>query len=444
MSFVLDKKLLDKEGSNMKNINKCMKNHTQKDIMTAEIAILNTHGVAIAADSAITLHFDEKIYNSANKVFTLSKYQPIGIMIYNNASFMGIEWEIIIKDYRKNLGKKVFKTLFEYADDFINFVSKYKYIKEENKKQFLETFCFSFFTYLRDIFITNLENKLNNTENITDKQINKVFNDTISWYDRIQKKFNEKLFTLDIKYVNSYFNEICNIIQIVFENYPVLKLQNKKLINLLLNVIQKGIGSTTIYTGIVITGFGTDEIFPSLYNCHVHGKLGRSFIITNKKERQISIHHSATIIPFAQSEMVNSFMEGIDPQFEIEINKQIETLISKIGTIIDNSYSSKLDEIKNEFFKYLSDFKKIKYIDPIMHIVESLQKTELAEMAESLVNLTSFKKHVSKGSETVGGPIDVAVITKGDGFIWMKRKHYFDVKLNNHFLNNYFLEDKNE
>jgi hypothetical protein len=65
-------------------------------------------------------------------------------------------------------------------------------------------------------------------------------------------------------------------------------------------------------------------------------------------------------------------------------------------------------------------------------------------MAESLVNLTSFKRHVSKESETVGGPIDVAVITKGDGFIWIKRKHYFNIKLNNHFLSNYFQEEDSE
>ncbi len=32
--------------------------------------------------------------------------------------------------------------------------------------------------------------------------------------------------------------------------------------------------------------------------------------------------------------------------------------------------------------------------------------------------------------ETVGGPIDVAVITKGDGFVWVKRKHYFSPEYN--------------
>ena len=35
---------------------------------------------------------------------------------------------------------------------------------------------------------------------------------------------------------------------------------------------------------------------------------------------------------------------------------------------------------------------------------------------------------------TVGGEIDVAIISKGDGFIWKKRKHYFKSELNPHFF----------
>lgn len=65
-------------------------------------------------------------------------------------------------------------------------------------------------------------------------------------------------------------------------------------------------------------------------------------------------------------------------------------------------------------------------------------------MAESLVNLTSFKRKISLDAETVGGPIDVAVISKGDGFIWIKRKHYFKPELNPGFFANYFRENREE
>ena len=45
-----------------------------------------------------------------------------------------------------------------------------------------------------------------------------------------------------------------------------------------------------------------------------------------------------------------------------------------------------------------------------------------------------FDKQLSLEAETVGEPIDVAVIWKGDGFIWINRKHYFNAELNHRYF----------
>ena len=78
------------------------------------------------------------------------------------------------------------------------------------------------------------------------------------------------------------------------------------------------------------------------------------------------------------------------------------------------------------------------HITPVMNMVRVLSKDELAAMAEALVNLTVFKRKVTNTLETVGGPVDVAVISKGDGLVWVKRKHYFPPELNASFYKNYF------
>ena len=78
------------------------------------------------------------------------------------------------------------------------------------------------------------------------------------------------------------------------------------------------------------------------------------------------------------------------------------------------------------------------YTAPFVNSVASLEKEDLSDFAESLITLTSLKRKVSPDQETVGGPVDVMVISKGDGIIWMKRKHYFDAEKNHHFFSNYF------
>ncbi|MFC1941213.1 hypothetical protein ACFLWL_02240 [Chloroflexota bacterium] len=78
--------------------------------MTAEIVIMNKEAIALASDSAVTMTEEagQKIFTSANKLFSLSKYHPVGIMVYGNANFMDIPWETIIKIYReKELGKRL-------------------------------------------------------------------------------------------------------------------------------------------------------------------------------------------------------------------------------------------------------------------------------------------------------------------------------------------------
>jgi len=70
-------------------------------MMTAEIGIISRTGVALATDSAVSISLGDnniqKIFNSADKLFSLSKYQPVGIMVYGSATLMGIPWETLIK-----------------------------------------------------------------------------------------------------------------------------------------------------------------------------------------------------------------------------------------------------------------------------------------------------------------------------------------------------------
>ena len=79
-----------------------------------------------------------------------------------------------------------------------------------------------------------------------------------------------------------------------------------------------------------------------------------------------------------------------------------------------------------------------------MQTISILQKEDLAEVAENLIYLTSLIRRITPDKESVGGPIDVALVSKGDGFIWMKRKHYFDESLNKNYFGKYYIDKHNK
>ena len=78
-------------------------------------------------------------------------------------------------------------------------------------------------------------------------------------------------------------------------------------------------------------------------------------------------------------------------------------------------------------------FRNKNYTDPIKQSIASIPVSELGSVAESFLGAAQVLKKVNPDIETIGGPVDIAVISKGDGFVWIKRKHYFDEKINPSF-----------
>jgi len=201
------------------------------------------------------------------------------------------------------------------------------------------------------------------------------------------------------------------------------------------------------YSGVVITGFGENELFPSLYAIRTDGLVDGHFKFHIEREAHVSPNMRATVQAFAQSEMATRFMEGIDPAYNEYLEAAIPELLSKLSERIVDSHvpgtPAKRAAIKRgivragnrmiqSFEQTAAAFRRVKFVDPVIDAVGILAKEDLAETAEAMVKLTSVKRRVSFEPETVGGPIDVAVISKGDGFIWMKRRSYYDRNLNPH------------
>lgn len=51
-------------------------------------------------------------------------------------------------------------------------------------------------------------------------------------------------------------------------------------------------------------------------------------------------------------------------------------------------------------------------------------------LADFLVETTKRYVRFLPGADTVGGDTDICVVTKHEGFKWVRRKHYFDAKIN--------------
>ena len=115
---------------------------------------------------------------------------------------------------------------------------------------------------------------------------------------------------------------------------------------------------------------------------------------------------------------------------EDDARKKVDDLSPTIASM-KKDFSQKRDEHKENEFKY-----------NVLNMVQFMPNQELATLAESLVDLTSLKRRMSAERETVGGEVDVAIISKSEGFVWIKRKHYFPPNLNPRFFHRHYRAER--
>ena len=413
--------------------------------MTTIVGVLNKRAVAIAADSAVTVGDTHKVMNTGNKIFTLSKYAPVGIATYGNASLMDTPWEVIIKCYRRELKTKKFLYLREYVDDFIQYLRKHEFFA-------------SLSVQLRNMNL-QMSTFLTSCDNLAKKRVNYATNQTQAVVDELndcknKNMANTEIFTDFQAYSYSDFllfarNELQNVligssipnISQHFDSFAESYYYYMRIANIPRNE----------ESGLVFVGYGEEEIYPSLYNIvttigfehKLQYRYGEIREITNENT-------SASVVPFAQVETTLTILGGINPTFYKIISNNIKSALATVKSTSSNFAKQQnaqnvaaqidgIDEtaITNVFTKAAQDAFLQKYTSPLINTISHLSVSDMANVAESLVALTSLVHRMSPKEESVGGPVDVAVISKGDGFIWIKRKHYFEPELNTQFFNNY-------
>jgi len=63
-------------------------------------------------------------------------------------------------------------------------------------------------------------------------------------------------------------------------------------------------------------------------------------------------------------------------------------------------------------------------------VIAPMPIKDAIDLAEFFVQTTIDFSKFSPGAPTVGGPIDIAAITKHEGFKWISRKHYYNIDVN--------------
>ena len=420
--------------------------------MSAGICIMNKQAIALAADSAVTVGDHAAIHNSANKLFSLSRVAPVGLIIYANASLMSVPVEIIVKEYKKQLADRSFQKLEDYVNDFIAYIESNNELFRLNLNE--EDYVTSVFKDLMYGLLCDNKNMVcsqidNLKRPLTDEEAKATFEtackQTLTFVDSIPKRADNNF----SDYVKK--NYLPHFIQLLLDDSS-FKWIAKDLVQ---ELCEKSceIFDTDFYrsgyVGIAVAGYGNSEIYPNMIHMHISGYLNRKLRYCIRETVSIQEDNTASVVPLAQTDVMQTFLFGINDRFLSDLSQQMPIQINQNIDSIDESLFApgKKDSVRAQIIKvtehvlqHVAEIARNDYMRPIIQSVSSLPIEELALLAESMINITSLRRKVAldRNIGTVGGPIDVAIISKGDGFIWLKRKHYFDRKYNPQYFYSHF------
>jgi len=411
--------------------------------MTAEVAVVNKSAIVLASDSAVTIELvdsngrtNDKIYNTANKLFSLSKHAPVGIMLYNTMELGGVPWETIIKEYRRHLGDAKYDRLEGYAESFWNYLCGNEVLFGDD--QVLDVLLKIIARYFSSM----------KQEVMTRESAKAEFETRIAELEKMN--FAESFTEADMELTAPLTEVIGLAAKGVLDENAIEGLEDlyTKLAMLAITKERQLSG----YTGVVFAGFGEQDVFPRLVEFHADLILARKV-----RKKEVTTYSpgqfkAGKVLSFAQQDITQTILTGINPSYAEQVRSDaIEFLAALPRKIIDGidelsdelkaSYKEKAlkasIESMKDFFARMEREREERHTFPIEKAIQMMPFIELAEIAELFIRLTQVRRRLSPDSETVGGPIDVAVISKADGFVWIKRKFYFDKELNYAFLKNY-------
>jgi len=185
-------------------------------------------------------------------------------------------------------------------------------------------------------------------------------------------------------------------------------------------------------TYLIFAGYGETEPYPSICNCVVTGiKDGK--IQYDKSISSISNEQDVELFAEGQSDIIEAIEYGVQTERIDDICKRIPGLMKQLVKNqncyrdMQTLHVEAIDShtIIQEAKEMIENSKKLHY-KKLIDLVKGYNLQEMACLAENLIKATELHRKITFQQEGVGGLIDLAIITREDGFQWLNRKSWYE------------------
>ena len=277
--------------------------------MTAEVAVLNKSAVALAADSAVTIVADgvQKSYQ-ADKLFALKKNEPVGVMFYGNAEFMGMPWETLVHMYRQSARQQRPSSIQSYSVDFLRFIKKATAsdadAELDNAMRIAVDAIDASRRYVEDAILEVLASRSPQERRLASQERSALLRSCLearaAQLGRIRPfrtADGAKLSAI----LTACWDRVVPQIDRIFSEFRVTNVTRRLLKSMIRLSLERQVMSTS-YSGLVVAGFGAKEMLPTAISARVDGCVAGALRVQKTMRLNIGRRNPAAVLAFAQRE----------------------------------------------------------------------------------------------------------------------------------------------
>jgi hypothetical protein len=188
---------------------------------------------------------------------------------------------------------------------------------------------------------------------------------------------------------------------------------------------------------LAFVGYGREEILPAWANVELAAFLEGELLFIHRDSRagDPTLTPYFGIRPLGQDSAINLFLRGAE-QGSVNsarraasrvIESTRQSLLENVAdegarATIEQQFEEMQSEVSTKIDEEVWDYSDSEFVGPLRNAISGLPSGDLAAVAKSLVELQALRQTTTAEIGTVGGPIDVATISRDIGFRWIRHK----------------------
>jgi len=403
--------------------------------MTSQLVLINAQGVAIASDSAVTLGGGRRTLDTAVKVLPLPGPHRIAVLHSGLVHVHGLPYQVLLNECFSTLCAAPLATVEAYRQDFLDWLgNNLQWFSTDRIHREWIGAVSQRFDIIRDGVLRKIKDDPARLgpERATLEEV-RLWAEGLSTFPTFENTDDEWLRSVGA----SLAEGVLEVFEYWFDDIPRSEEIDRHLHAYAAEFVRRS-GPWDDSATLSFVGFGESQVLPGYSDCDISGVLGgrvlhvpaKSWVGVSDNDPIFAIH------PLGQTSAINLFLRGAEHEMvEVAANaavEQVGALRTKLGEVVgeevasSTSFHEAFDSAVNQMMTSIGesvwDDSEQRYVDPLRLAIAGLPLATLADVARSLVELQALRQTTTAEQSTVGGPIDVAIISRAGGFGWVRHK----------------------